>query len=137
MHPSVSNQLAGLSRVLADVVAPELDNPYPIDLLNGVIAALETLSRSWAEVPRFLRWDAEATTAILRRVGVSPPQPPADPLDLVALEAHHAGVRSMLEVAIPAVLADPATNAATVQLFRERIDRFPFNQPAPRRQNSC
>ena len=39
----------------------------------------------------------------------------------------------MLEPSIPAVLADPDANAATVAHFRDRIERFPFNQLAPRR----
>jgi hypothetical protein len=134
VHPSISEQLAGLSKVLAEVVRPELAEPYPIDVLDGVIAGLETLGRAWAQWPAYLRWDAEQTAAILRRVDVAPPDPPADPLDLVALEAHHAGLRKMLESAIPAIRADPATDAAVVSLFRERIERFPFNQLAPRRQ---
>lgn len=133
MHPSISEQLTGLSRVLADVVRPELADPYPLDVLDGVIAGLDAIARGWTALPAYLRWDAEQTTAILRRVGINPPAPPADPLDLVALEAHHAGVRRMLESAIPAIRADPDTNAIAVQHFRERVERFPFQQLAPRR----
>jgi hypothetical protein len=133
MHPTISEQLAGMSKVLDDVVRPELTDPYPIDVLNGVVAALDTLSRSWADVPAYLRWDAAATAALLQRLDLTPPPPPGDPLDLAALEAHHAAVRGMLELAIPSVLADPEIDAATVQLFRDRIERFPFNQLAPRR----
>jgi hypothetical protein len=133
VHPSISEQLAGLAKVLGDVVRPELADPYPVDVLDGVIAGLETLGRAWAQWPAYLRWDAEQTTAILRRVGITPPDAPADPLDLVALEAHHAGIRKMLESAVPAVTADPDATAAMVHLFRERIERFPFQQLAPRR----
>lgn len=133
MHPSISEQLNGLSRTLGDVVRAELTNPYPIDVLDGVIAGLDAIAKGWTALPAYLRWDAEQTTAILRRVGIHPPEPPADPLDLVALEAHHAGVRKMLESAVAAVKADAAANAAMVQLFRERIERFPFQQLAPRR----
>jgi hypothetical protein len=133
VHPSISEQLAGLSRTLAEVVRPELNNPYPIDVLDGIIAGLDAIGAGWTALPAFLRWDAEQTTAILQRVGVHPPEPPADPLDLVALEAHHAGVRKMLESAIPAIADDPDSTAAMVQLVRERIERFPFQQLAPRR----
>jgi hypothetical protein len=134
MHPSISEQLAGLSKVLTDVVEPDLSNPYPLDVLNGVVAALDTLSRSWSDVPAFLRWDAEATAAILLRLELTPPAPPADALDLAALEAHHAEIRSMLELAIPAVLVDSEIHAATIRLFRDRLERFPFKQLAPRRE---
>lgn len=133
MHPSISEQLAGLAKVLADVVRPELADPYPVDVLDGVIAGLETLGRAWAQWPAYLRWDAEQTAAILRRVGIDPPEAPADPLDLVALEAHHAAVRTMLESAIPAIAEEVDATTAMVQFFRERIERFPFQQLAPRR----
>lgn len=133
MHPSISEQLAGLSRTLAEVVRPELTDPYPLDVLDGVIAGLDAIANGWTALPAYLRWDAEQTTGILRRVGIHPPEPPADPLGLVALEAHHAGVRKMLESAVPVVTADADATAAMVQLFRERIERFPFQQLAPRR----
>jgi hypothetical protein len=133
VHPSISEQLAGLSRTLADVVRPELSDPYPIDVLDGVIAGLDAIARGWTALPAYLRWDAEQTTAILRRVGIDPPEPPADPLDLIALESHHAGLRKMLESAVPTIAEDPDTAATMVQLFRERIERFPFQQLAPRR----
>jgi hypothetical protein len=133
MHPSISEQLAGLGRTLADVVRPELSEAYPLDVLDGVIAGLDAIARGWTALPAYLRWDAEATTAILRRVGINPPDAPADPLDLVALEAHHAGLRRMLESAVPAIRADPDANAIAVHHFRERVERFPFQQLAPRR----
>jgi hypothetical protein len=133
VHPSISEQLAGLSQVLADVVRPELADPYPIDVLDGVIAGLDAVARGWTALPAYLRWDAERSAAILRRVRISPPEPPSDPLDLVALEAHHADVRKMLESAIPAITADADATMAMVELFRERIERFPFQQLAPRR----
>jgi hypothetical protein len=133
MHPSISEQLAGLSRVLGDVVRPELADPYPLDVLDGVIAGLDAIANGWTALPVYLRWDAEQATTLLRRVGIEPPGPPADPLDLAALEAHHAGVRRMLESAVPAIRADPDTDAAAVQYFRERIERFPFQQLTPRR----
>jgi hypothetical protein len=133
VHPSISEQLAGLSRALADVVRPELSDPYPVDVLDGVIAGLDAIAAGWTALPAYLRWDAEQTTAILRRLGIDPPAAPVDLLDLAALEAHHAGVRRMLEAAIPAVRDDAVTNDAAVALFRERIERFPFQQLAPRR----
>ncbi len=132
MHPTVSEQLAGLGKALADVVAPEVTNPYPADVLQGVIAALDTLARAIGDLPGYLRWDAEETSALLQRVGITPPPPP-DGADLDVIEAHHAAVRSMLEAAIPAIRADPEADAATVNHFRARIERFPFQQLAPRR----
>lgn len=133
MHPSISEQLTGLSRALGDVIRPELHDPYPLDVLDGVIAGLETIARAWTQLPTYLRWDAAETATLLQRVGVDAPLPPADPLDLDALEAHHAEVRRLLEAAIPTVRADAAVDAAVLAHVRARIERFPFQQLAPRR----
>lgn len=131
MHPTVSEQLAGLGKALAEVVAPEVTNPYPADVLNGVIGALDTLARAIGELPAYLRWDAEETAAILSRVGVTAPPAPGGG-DLAAIEVHHAAVRSLLESAIPAIRADPEADAAAVAHFRARIERFPIVQFSPR-----
>lgn len=133
MHPSMSEQLDGLSGILRDVVAPDLSSPYPVDVLESVMATLDMLSRSWAEVPRFLLSDAAATADVLRMIGLNPPQPPDAQFDIEALESYHADVRSMLERAITSVLAHPAAHVATVRLFRDRNERFPFQPMAPRR----
>jgi len=132
MHPTVSEQLAGLAKALADAVAPAVTDPYPADVLSGVIGSLDALARAVDELPRYLRWDAEETAALLRRIGVTPPPAPVD-ADLAAIETHHAAVRSMLESAIPAIRSDPEADAATTAHFRARIDRFPIAQFTPRR----
>ena len=61
MRPTITEQLDGLRRILEEVVAPEVKDPYPADILAGVCATLETLAVGWSEVPAFLRWDAEAS----------------------------------------------------------------------------
>jgi hypothetical protein len=131
MRPTVSEQLDGIRKVLADVVAPEITDPYPTAVLAGALATLELLAGAWADVPAFLRWDAEATAAVLALVGVPVPTMPADALDLVALQAHHREVRGALERSMPAVLADDDARVAVVQLFRERAARHPITPRPP------
>lgn len=145
MRPSVTEQLNGLRRILDEVVAPELQDPYPADILAGVCATLETLAEGWARVPAFLLWDVAATSALLAdlRQTAGPalepelttdiarlldsPQPDAS--DVLALEAHHGQVRAALERAVP-VIADRAElrelYTRLAALMRERSRRYPL-----------
>jgi hypothetical protein len=131
MRPTVSEQLDGIRQVLAEVVAPEITDPYPAAVLAGVLTTLELLAGAWADVPAFLRWDAGATSAVLALVGVPVPSIPHDVLDLAALQAHHRDVRGALERSMAAVLEDAGARAALVQLFRDRAARFPMNARPP------
>jgi hypothetical protein len=158
VRPSVSEQLDGLKRILQEVVAPELTDPYPSDILAGVCATLETLAAGWSEVPAFLRWDAEAASEILSEVlsadglqlderlaaqvneALAAPIP--DPADFTALEAYHRQVRAALELTVPVISEHEElreTRTRLVDLFRERVDRYPLktvwrpSAPAPTR----
>ena len=125
MRPTVSEQLDAVRRALADVVAPEVTDAYAADVLTGALSTLERIADIWADVPSFLRWDAEATSAVLQLVDVDVPPLPADPLDVEALHAHDRDVRALLVTAMPAVLAREDARAAVVQLFRDRATRYP------------
>ena len=124
MHPTVSEQLSGISTVLTDVVAPHLDDDYARDVLLGAANALTTLSATWHAIPGFLRWDSTITATILDLVGSPSPPPPDDPFDIPALEQYHRAVRERLERSMPTVLDDVTARAATIRLFRERAKRF-------------
>ena len=126
MRPDVTEQLRGLRQVLAEVVAPEVTDPYPADVLAGALATLDLLADAWAEVPRFLCWDSAATAHVLRVAGLRTLPMPDDLLDLDALRAHHQEVRGLLEAAMPTILAHEAARAAVVQLFRDRAERYPL-----------
>jgi hypothetical protein len=149
VRPKVTEQLEGMRRILADVVAPEIVHPYPADILGGVIAALESLERSWYEVPRFLRWDAQATGEFLLaargaldeatadEITRATASGPDDPLDLERLEAHDERLRALLARVAPTIASQPdlsELNERMMSLFRERAQRFPFGllaRPAP------
>jgi hypothetical protein len=126
MRPDVSEQLTGIRQVLADVVAPQVTDAYPADVLAGALDALELLARSWVEVPRFLCWDSAATAHVLRLLGRPAPPMPDDLLDVAALQAHHGEVRGLLEAAMPTILEHDEAKAAVVQLFRDRAERYPL-----------
>jgi hypothetical protein len=145
VRPSVTEQLEGLQRILQEVIAPELLDPYPADILAGVCATLETLAAGWSEVPAFLRWDANASISLLTQVlaaagpdleaqlvtqlraAIDAPAPEAT--DVLAIEAHHQLVRAALEHAIPVITAcDDLSELRThlVVVLRERAERYPL-----------
>jgi hypothetical protein len=126
MRPSVSEQLLGVRQVLADVIGPQVTDAYAADVLAGALATLDLLAGSWADVPRFLRWDSAATADVLRLVGLPVPPAPDDVLDLVALGAHHRDVRVLLDAAMPRILEHEAARSAVVDLFRARAERYPL-----------
>src|SRR5262245_65742470 len=65
MHPTITEQLRGYSRILDEVVAPAVDRGYPSDVLAGIIANLRRLAGFWDRVLPFLEWDNRATAAVL------------------------------------------------------------------------
>jgi hypothetical protein len=139
MRPTVTEQLAGISRILSEIVAPEVTSAYPADILRGAIAALNALGASWVKIPAFLAWDIAATADVLRaalpllaapladevRVALSSP---ADSADWAVLEGRQERLRGLLVGAIPVIQAEPEGEAYRLMtaLFRERSERFPF-----------
>lgn len=146
MRPSVTDQLHELRRILSEVVGPELDEPYPADILAGACATLEALAAGWQRVPAFLQWDAAACRQLLARLLAVDPEldphlaarirdalaenePAPALLDLGALEEHHRRMRAALESAVPAIAARPETDAVRLALgglLRERSARYPL-----------
>lgn len=126
MRPTPPEQLRGIRQVLAEVVAPQVTDAYPADVLAGALAALDLLADAWPEVPAFLRWDAEETTRVLALAGIEAPGPPGDQLDLEALEGHTVAVRGLLEQHMAAVLDHPDARAAAVAHIRARSARYPL-----------
>jgi hypothetical protein len=144
VRPDVSEQLDGLRRILEEVVAPELADPYPLDILAGVCATLETLSSGWRAVPGFLQWDAEMSAALLRQVVLSGVdigdalhdelrevalEDPPEATDLAALEGRHLRVRQALADAIPIIMELDELRELRTYLaahLRERAERYPL-----------
>jgi hypothetical protein len=143
MHPTITEQLDGLHRILAETIAPEITSPYPAEILGGVIGAIDALQSNWHRIPAFLLWDIETTAGVLDAARplldaalvaeIAAAKVDNDPMDLAALESHQVHMRGLLVKAMPAIVADPdATDAypRMIALFRERTDRFPFSMAA-------
>jgi hypothetical protein len=149
MRPTISEQLDGLRRILAETVAPEITAPYPAEILGSVIASLTALSEAVYTVPAYLRWDIGTATALLEqaRPFLDPAlaaeiaaDPEYDPLDLRALEGRQAELHALLAKAMPIILQEPAlagVKADMVAFFRARAERYPFSmvaRPAPKKE---
>ena len=68
MRPDVSELIASACRVLEDVIAPALTEPYPQEALLDVVRTLRAVQDGWPQVLPFLLWDNRETEALLRRV---------------------------------------------------------------------
>jgi len=143
MHPTVTEQLDGLRRILAETIAPEITSPYPAEILGGVIGALDALQSNWHRIPAFLIWDIETTAGVLDAATpkldvdlvaeIAAAKTGIDLTDLAALESQQVRMRELLVKAMPAIIADPDKTEAyprMIALFRERTDHFPFSMAA-------
>jgi hypothetical protein len=141
MRPNLAEQLAGLRRILAEIIAPEIKQPYPAGILAGVIASLDALQSALPSLPDYLRWDIQSTGALLNmalphldenltaEVKAALADAPGA-RDLPALESCQENLRALLVGAIPAILADPALEDVKMRMmdfFHERADRYPFS----------
>ena len=137
MHPTVTEQLDGLRRILADAVAPDVTAPYPAEILGSVIGALNTLQSNWHAIPAFLRWDIATTSEVLDAAKplldaglvaeINAAQAESDLADLAGLESQQVRMRGLLVKAMPAIRAEHGdAYRKMIVLFRERADRFPF-----------
>ena len=140
MLPTVTEQLAGLRRILTEIVVPEITQPYPAEILAGVIAALGALENALPALPAFLTWDCESTAAVLDKalpivdgelaieIRAAAAEATTDPLDVAALERRQRDLRDLLARAAPAITAAQDRDAyrLMLSLMRERADRYPF-----------
>jgi hypothetical protein len=151
VRPTVSEQLAGVRRILAEVIAPEVTGAYPVDMLRGVLANLEMLERSWMQIGPFLVWDNAGTERVLEHAAAvvddetaarvraalvaAPTEADAAGQDVDALEAHNTVLRGLLAEIVPQLAGGgEPTAAAYAELrahLRERIGRFPLTMNAP------
>jgi hypothetical protein len=128
VRPSVTEQLQGLRRILEEVVAPELNDPYPKDILAGVCATLESIAAGWQQVPAFLDWDARASAALaaeLEGTEIAVAEL-GDPLNIAELEARHRESRAALEAAIAGREDVGESRRQVASHFQERAERYPL-----------
>jgi hypothetical protein len=141
MRPGMNDQLAGVRRILEEIIAPELRPGYPSQVLRGVVKNLAMLEGAWASVAPFLEWDSEATASLLRdaaphvdeelrrRIGETLEAGACDG-SVEALEQRNETLRGLLAEAIPQLArhGDGAADAheRVKAHLRERTREYPF-----------
>ena len=143
MHPTITEQLRGFSRILDEVVAPAVEPGYPSHMLAGVIANLQRLAGFWDRVLPFLEWDNRATAAVLAdaaplldralaaRIGSAVSEPEPDHLDFDAVHARNSELRALLGETIGPLAAGgdhaSAMYARVRSHLRDRMSRYPMS----------
>jgi hypothetical protein len=126
MTPDVPGQLLGIRRILAEVISPQVTDPYAASVLHESLATLAVLAAAYEDAGPFLRWDAAEASEILRRIGIAVAQFPPEAGGFDVLEGYHRTVRAQLELSIPDIRSDVEASEALVAYFRTRATRFPF-----------
>lgn len=136
MRPTVSEQLAGAARILAEIIAPAVHDPYPADVLGGLIATLDAIAAAWAEIPAYLAWDAAEMVTVLSSLGdgldadrrdtlaALGDDVGRDALDIRALEDRHHALLGLLADVVASGLPAEQAHRVAVHL-RERAARYP------------
>ena len=65
MRPGMTDQLSGIRRILDEIIAPELREGYPSQVLRGIVKNLAMLEGAWSRILPFLEWDTTATAELL------------------------------------------------------------------------
>lgn len=140
MRPDMTDQLAGVRRILNDIIAPELREGYPSQVLRGVVKNLMMLEGAWPKIISFLEWDIEQTEALLR--GMAPFLDDSMKSRVLAalegglderspeeLDRRNAEVRQVLADAIPQLLRREDASPVVAQVKEhlvQRMSQYPF-----------
>ena len=138
MRPSVDEQLLGTCRILEEVVAPSVVDPYARTILAGLIANLRMLNEAIPAVAGFLRHDNEVSAQLLAQLAPALPAPlpeniaqalaraEPDAADAAALEQHNQSLRELLAQAVCAEGLAPELHAKIKRHMIERASRVPM-----------
>ena len=147
MRPTVEEQLQGTCRILEDVVAPCVADPFARTLLDGLIANLRMLTGALPAVPGFLRHDNHATLQLLstlrdalapglaERIDQARAASEPDVADGLAQDERNRLLRELLAAAVCSEGLAPDMHRAILQHMTERASRVPMRYvptaPAP------
>lgn len=138
MRPSVDEQLRGTCRILEEVVAPSVADPYARTILAGLIANLRMLNQAIAAVAPFLKQDSQACAQLLAQLAVAVPEPLPeriaqalarplpDAADTTALEQHNQSLRELLAQAVCCDGLGPELHEKIKRHMIERASRVPM-----------
>ena len=147
MRPTVQEQLQGTCRILENVVAPCIGDPFARTILDGLVANLRMLSGAVPALTGFQRHDNQATLRLLSTLrdalapalaaridqALSVAEP--DVADAQAQDERNRLLRELLATSVCSEDLTPDMHRAIVQHMAERASRMPMRYvptaPAP------
>lgn len=138
MRPSVDEQLRGTCRILEEVVAPSVSDPYARTILAGLIANLRMLNQAIPAVAGFLQHDNQASAQLLAELAPALPKPLAEAIslalaqaqpaatDAAALEQHNQALRDLLAQAVCCETLTPELQTKIKRHLMDRASRMPM-----------
>jgi hypothetical protein len=129
MRPTPREELEGIRRILADVVAPAVTGEYPATVLQQVLLAMDRLAATWERAAPLLIAESDSIRELLGRLGSLLPgvAPPADlrnepaATDFAGVEAENRSLRGALDAVIRALDSGTVADAAAVAEGRSAI----------------
>jgi hypothetical protein len=130
MRPTPREELEGIRRILADVVAPAVTAEYPATVLQQILTALDRLSASWERAGPLLAAENASLRELLPRLasllpGVevvdSSAGTAAASLDFAALDEENQRLRRALDAAVRALDSGAVEDATAVENARVLI----------------
>jgi len=138
MKPDVGEQLQGTCRILEQVVAPCVTDPFARTILDNLVANLRMLTGALPAVAPFLRADNQVTVRLLatlqpvlpaelsNRIGETLMRPEPDVADSAALDARNTAVRVILAESICSPGLAPAHHEAIRRHLSNRAAQAPM-----------
>ncbi|MEY4212279.1 MAG: hypothetical protein RL458_504 [Pseudomonadota bacterium] len=138
MRPDMGEQLEGTCRILEQVVAPCVNDPFARTILDNLVANLRMLVGAMPGVAAFLRDDNQASAALLatlqatlspelaQRVADTLAKPAPDAADSKALDIRNTALRALLSEAICSPGLTPSHHQAIRRHLSERAARVPM-----------
>lgn len=140
MRPGMTDQLSGIRRILDEIIAPELREGYPSQVLRGVVKNLAMLEGAWVRILPFLEWDTTGTAGLLtdaarhvdaglaQRIGAAVVRElPSTSME--DLELRNVELRGLLAEAISQLAGDEQALEVRQRIkdhLLERTRRYPF-----------
>ena len=138
MRPDVGEQLQGTCRILEQVVAPCVGDPFARTILDNLVANLRMLTGALPAVAKFLRADNQASAELLatlqpalspelaRQIADALAQPEPDPANSQALDARNTALRALLSEAVCSPSLEPSHHQAIRRHLSERAAGVPM-----------
>ena len=121
MRPTLSEQIEGARRVLVELVAPEVSDPYTQEQVTYAAAALEHAAARWPHVLPDLVADIRELEAVL---GIEPQvldEAVPGVADYVAADEYHRGLRARLT---DEIISTPEPSPAVRAYLADSVERL-------------